>query len=236
MTTEQQLLIALNQLTEGAVISEALPASFRSEAFAEAAAAAHKENRSWVFSRDVQGLGIGEKITAGKKLSELALKIYVKEKKPRAKLREAALIPKKIQVAGVSGALPTDVEAIGEVRPESNTMRVRPAIPGFSIGHVNITAGTFGCLVRKTGDATSLYILSNSHVLADEGLGSPGDNVIQPGDIDGGSSPADNIAKLAEFVPFQFTATTFPNLVDAALAKVRRQDVTSAIRLIGVPK
>ncbi|MDQ6860244.1 MAG: S1 family peptidase, partial [Verrucomicrobiota bacterium] len=42
--------------------------------------------------------------------------------------------------------------------------------------------------------------------------------------------------KLAEFVPFQFTATTFPNLVDAALAKVRRQDVTSAIRLIGVPK
>lgn len=236
MTTEQQLLIALRQLTEGAVLGEVMPASFRTEAFAKEAAETHRENRSWVFSRSVQGLGIGEKITAGKKLSQLSLKVYVKDKKPRAKVRGAAVIPKTVEVAGVSGSLPTDVEAIGEVRPEANTTRVRPAIPGFSVGHVDITAGTFGCLVRKIGDAQTLYLLSNSHVLANEGLAELGDAIVQPGPLDGGTPSNGKIATLAQFVPFQFTSTTFPNRVDAAIAKVRRQDVTSAIRIIGVPK
>lgn len=236
MNTERQLLIALNLLTEGAVITEALPSALRTEAFATEAVATQRENRSWVFGQDIQGLGIGEKITEGEKLRQLALKVYVKEKKPLAKLRAARGVPKQVRVAGVPEALPTDVEAIGEMQPESNTTRVRPAIPGFGLGHPKVTVGTFGCLVRKTGDNTTLYILSNSHVLADEGLANVGDDIIQPGRADGGRSPADRIARLAEFVPFQFTATTFPNVVDAAIARVRTQDVTSAIRIIGVPK
>jgi hypothetical protein len=114
---------------------------------------------------------------------------------------------------------------------------MRPAIPGFGLGHLNVTVGTFGCLVRKRGNPAALYILSNSHVLADEGVGQIGDKIIQPGDADGGASPADVIAELAEWAPFQFTATGYPNLVDAAIAKVKQARlVTSAVRLIGVPK
>jgi len=41
-----------------------------------------------------------------------------------------------------------------------------------------------------------LYILSNSHVLADEGTGAVGDRVIQPGKYDGGAAPGDVIAEL----------------------------------------
>jgi hypothetical protein len=78
-------------------------------------------------------------------------------------------------------------------------------------------------------------VLSNSHVLADEGLASPGDDCLQPGDADGGAAPADVLGRLADFVPFQFTPTGFPNLVDAALARVKKAAVTSKIRLIGVP-
>jgi hypothetical protein len=112
---------------------------------------------------------------------------------------------------------------------------MRPAIPGFGLGHVKITVGTFGCLVRKKGQK-ALYILSNSHVLADEGTGRIGDHIIQPGDYDGGKA-ADLIAVLADWVPFQFTTTGYPNFVDAAIAKVKKAaDVTSAVRLIGVPK
>ncbi len=119
---------------------------------------------------------------------------------------------------------------------EPNTIRVRPAIPGFGVGHVNITVGTFGCLVRKKDDDETLYILSNSHVLADEGTGAVGDRVIQPGKCDGGAAPGDVIAELSQWIPFQFTSTGYPNTVDAAIAKVKNKaSVTSAIRLIGVP-
>jgi hypothetical protein len=236
MKLEQQLLIALDQLTEGTVTAKKLPPGFRTVAFVAEAVATHKTHRSWVLGHGIQGLGIAERTTNGKRLKELALKVYVDVKKPVSKLKGSTKVPKEVKVAGLEMPILTDVEAIGVVRPESNTARVRPAIPGFSIGHVDVSAGTFGCLVRKKGGAETLYVLSNSHVLANQGLGSPGDAVIQQARADGGSVPDDLIATLAEFVPFEFTETGFPNLVDAAIAKVKRdQDVTSAIRIIGVP-
>jgi hypothetical protein len=159
----------------------------------------------------------------------------VDKKKPKAKVKN--LVPKQVTVPGVPQPLPTDVEEIGVVTIEPNTMRVRPAIPGFSIGHVKITAGTFGCLVRKRDDDKTLYILSNSHVQANEGLGAKGDKILQPGKADGGKMPADILAELAEWVAFQFTAAGYPNLADAAIARVKTaKNVSSVIRLIGVPQ
>jgi hypothetical protein len=54
------------------------------------------------------------------------------------------------------------------------------AVPGSGLGHPDVTVGTFGCLVRKAGDE-GLFILSNSHVLANEGLARIGDPIVQPG-------------------------------------------------------
>jgi hypothetical protein len=178
-------------------------------------------------------VGIGPKVTDGKALDELALKIYVDEKKSEKEIDNP--VPKTVKLEGLKEPLPTDVEAIGKVVLEPNTSRVRPAIPGFSIGHVLITAGTFGCLVRKKRDERTLYILSNSHVLANGGIGAVGDRIIQPGRTDGGQFPQDVIATLDDWVRFQFTASGYPNFVDAAIARVKKRDVTSAIRQIGVP-
>ena len=171
------------------------------------------------------------------------LKIYVEKKLPESKLKTATLIPKEVKVEGFDEAFATDVEEIGKMKKESNTTRVRPAIPGFSVGLVGLAdAGTLGCLVKKAGDpdpepssTTTVFILSNSHVLADEGTATIGHKLLQPGEFDSGADPVDLIGKLDNFVPFNFSTTAFNNLVDAAIAAVKRNEVSSAIRLIGIP-
>jgi hypothetical protein len=146
-------------------------------------------------------------------------------------------VPEKVDLPGLAEPVFTDVEEIGKVLLESNTARHRPAMPGCGLGHPEVTVGTFGCLVRKQGQPDKLYVLSNSHVLANEGLGRAGDVIIQAGKFDGGVQPDDVLCELAEFVPFQFTEDDFPNLVDAAIAAVKNpSEVTSAVNLIGVPK
>jgi hypothetical protein len=133
------------------------------------------------------------------------------------------------------------------------------------LGHYQITAGTFGCLVRRGGER---FILSNNHVLADSNEGQQGDAVLQPGVSDGGTSD-DRIATLADYVPIDFgTApsecsiaewaarslnfvagafgsshqlqatkqTAGVNRVDAALARPLTEDlVSNEILYIGVP-
>lgn len=90
----------------------------------------------------------------------------------------------------------------------------RPVPIGISTGHPAITAGTIGARVT---DGSNVYALSNNHVYADENNASAGDSVIQPGRFDGGSSPADDIGTLANFVPIVFS-TSANNVVDAAIA------------------
>jgi hypothetical protein len=231
MATEKELRLALDMLTEG----EEAPTlqSPRAEALRTEAVRVRGKALPWTSEEGIQGFGIGPKITDAEQLDELVLKVYVEKKKPKSKVADP--VPKEVKIAGIEEKIATDVQEIGKVELESNTTKVRPAIPGFGLGHVNVTVGTFGCLVRKNGDENTLYILSNSHVLADEGVASPGDDIIQPGDLDGGAAPGDVLAHLDEFVPFEFTTISFPNLVDAAIAKVARSRVTSKIRLIGVP-
>lgn len=251
MANEKLLLQALDVLTEGKLSFPARAYKRAAKKLARTAAKkvepadlqveilrTRKSARSWTEGAGIQGVGIGKKVTDGQQLDELVLKVYVEKKKPKAKVKN--LVPKQINIPGIPEAISTDVEEIGVVAIEPNTTRVRPAIPGFSVGHVKITAGTIGCLVRKRGDDKTLYILSNSHVLANEGLAAVGDKILQPGKHDGGKISADVIAELAEladWVPFQFTTAGYPNLVDAAIAKVKLANhVTLAIRLIGVPQ
>lgn len=224
---QKDLLLALELIT-----SPELPRIARS--FAAEALKMQEKAKPWAMGKGIQGIGIAEKITDGQKLGVLAIKVYVEKKLPKSKLED--VVPKNLTVPGVEEKIETDIQEIGIVTKEPNTIRVRPAIPGFGVGHVNITVGTFGCLVRKKDDDETLYILSNSHVLADEGTGTVGDRVIQPGKYDGGAAPGDVIAELSQWIPFQFTSTGYPNTVDAAIAKVKNKaSVTSAIRLIGVP-
>jgi hypothetical protein len=146
----------------------------------------------------VVATGVGFKTTGGKKTPDLSIICSVTEKWPPSKLT------KKQIIASSFDGIPTDIIQTGIIRALARTDKVRPAPGGVSIGHVNITAGTLGCLVRKGNE---LFILSNNHVLANSNDAQTGDHIIQPGGYDGGSYPADHIADLYQFIPINFFNT-----------------------------
>jgi len=148
--------------------------------------------------RNVVACGIGYKVSRGIQTDELSLIISVTHK-----VHRSALAPEDLVPAEVDG-IRTDVVETGVLRAlEGPSDRWRPVVPpGVSVGHYRISAGTFGCLVRRGND---LFILSNNHVLANMNRGQPGDPILQPGTADGGTMD-DQIATLAEFVPLDFGA------------------------------
>ncbi|MFH1469913.1 MAG: trypsin-like peptidase domain-containing protein [Pseudomonadota bacterium] len=191
-------------------------------------------HRRWMRSRGVVAMGVAERITAGRKLRELAFKVYVQRKLPLAEV--SVPIPRELELEGLPN-LPVDIEQIGRIKLQSNSARVRPAIPGYSVGRRGDPAGTgtFGLVVRKRGTAGPLYLLSNSHVLAGSGMAAVGEAILQPGEADGGLLVRDTIGVLAEWVPFQFTADTFPNTVDVAIARLADAAASAAIAQLGLP-
>jgi len=212
--------------------------------------------------RNVVGVGLGYKISQGVNTGELSLIVSVTHKVDPDALTAEDLVPR------VLDGVKTDVVETGVLRafelgPRD---RWRPVVPpGVSIGHHDITAGTFGCLVRREEE---VYILSNNHVLADMNRGQQGDAILQPGAADGGTT-GDRVATLADYVPLDFgTAqpecpiaewsarllnyvagalgsshqlqvvkrTAGVNRVDAALARPLSPDlVTNEILYIGAP-
>ena len=119
---------------------------------------------------------------------------------------------------------------------ERLAQRIRPAEGGYSVGHFKITAGTIATCVYDilSGGSTNppshgigipprYYILSNNHVLANSNEGAVGDPILQPGPFDGGTAPADVIARLSRFIPITFDPpvprASHRNLVDAAIAE-----------------
>lgn len=202
---------------------------------------------------NVVGVAVSLKMTGGKPTKKWSLTVLVEKKEPKAKVAKASLVP--AQLEGVQ----TDVVEVGKILPLLFTARVRPAPPGYSIGHHNITAGTFGCLVRdirrccckleKDSCCTptreeclaDYLILSNNHVLADSNEGKAGDLILQPGSFDGGIFPADGVAMLERFEPITFGPTgKFPgryNLVDAAVARPTfSRTVTASILGLVIPQ
>lgn len=151
-----------------------------------------------LFKRqNVVACGLGYKTSEGQTTSELSLIVSVTQKVPREQLMPQDIIPKSLE-----GML-TDVVETGRIRaqmPEDPRGRFRPAQPGISIGHRDITAGTFGLLVQRNG---APLILSNNHVLADSNAAQIGDPIYQPGPADGGTK-SDRIAALTEFAPLDF--------------------------------
>jgi hypothetical protein len=96
------------------------------------------------------------------------------------------------------GGVQTDVVETGLIFAlQDPTQKMRPARPGVSLGHYQITAGTFGCLVQRNGQ---VFILSNNHILANSNKAQQGDAILQPGPHDGGTT-ADQIGTLEQFIP-----------------------------------
>ncbi len=203
---------------------------------------------------NVVGLGIGVKWKNGQPTGEPALLVLVAQKLEKGQLSSADLVPAKL------ADMQTDVLAIGypfaggseSLQAGSQTLakRSRPARGGWSVGHVNITAGTIATCVydllpggtvsppaHGIGIPPKFYILSNNHVLANSNAGSPGDPILQPGPFDGGTDPADRIAMLSRFIPITLDPPVpraqHQNLVDAAVAEGEFYDLDREIYWIG---
>ena len=166
------------------------------------------------FRRDpnVLGMAIGQRIVGGEVTGVPALVVYVARKLPAWLLPSARELPRRIPADG--GWVEVDVVETGSISTLAFTARERPAPSGISIGHSASTGGTLGCLVVDETDG-SLCILSNNHVLANENAAAIGDAILQPGSLDGGRSPADDIARLKRFAPLAADG----NIVDAAIAQ-----------------
>jgi len=171
---------------------------------AELAAQAKQVKSAYAYEilsrRNVVGVGLGYKISGEVKTDELSLVVSVTHKVAPSVLSSEDLVPR------VLDGVRTDVVETGVLRAFQSGPRDRwrPVVPpGTSIGHYHITAGTFGCLVRR---GEEIFILSNNHVLADTNNGRPGDIILQPGPADGGTAD-DRIATLADYVPLDFGTT-----------------------------
>ncbi|MBP1759272.1 MAG: hypothetical protein H6Q63_189 [Firmicutes bacterium] len=180
----------------------------------------------------VTGVGHGFKEVGGIPTDKEAIIVLVNKKLSSDQLTSNQLVPQSIN------GIVTDVIEVGEFKTYSQkivegiaeeynlqevkrTSRIRPAVPGVSIGHYQVTAGTFGAVVYDSSTGQPL-ILSNNHILANasngnDGRAKIGDPILQPGKIDGGSNYYNIIAKLTRYI----TLDEYPavNQIDCALAK-----------------
>ncbi|OLC01090.1 MAG: hypothetical protein AUH30_00905 [Candidatus Rokubacteria bacterium 13_1_40CM_68_15] len=177
--------------------------------------------------QNVVGVGLGTKITKGKVTRQRCVRFYVERK------LGATAIPPEFMLPPVVNGVPTDVIETGRflALPAAvpiEQRRLRPASPGCSIGFQFtgakagfVMAGTLGAVVAA---GSVRYILSNNHVLADENSLPVGSAIFQPGLLDHGKVPTDEIARLTRFVPLK---TGSANAIDAAIAEVL---VTKSVR------
>ena len=231
---------------------ETIEAAEELEETARIAEVQDEQEATLLALENVVGVAAGLKEKEGKPTRTWSLTVFVEQKIPKDEVPKASLVEPEYD------GVPTDVVEVGEIEALPFTGRVRPALPGYSIGHKDITAGTFGCLVRDirrcccnpekdcgcnpTGEECpgDYLILSNNHVLANLNEGEPGDLILQPGAIDGGVFPSDGCATLERFEPIQlsgFRQSPGYNLVDAAVARpLSSRDVTASIIGLLMPR
>ena len=189
----------------------------------------------------IQAVAVGYKQTGGQITDQPAITVFVTRKVPARYLATSGVVPSRIIIPdptkdGKPFEVITDVFESGYYSIHPYTAMNRPAQGGDSIGHVDISAGTFGCVVQdlkalKEEKKEEMVILSNNHVLANSNDASIGDPVLQPGPYDGGNL-THKIGELKRFVPINFSKEEC-NYVDAAIASANCKDISFDIHDIG---
>ena len=169
-------------------------------------------------AQNVVGVGVGTKFSEGKETSTQCVRFYVEQKIGKAALSAKQLLPTEVD------GLPTDVIVTGKFQKmntaSDNKLKRRPVRPGTSIGFKIpppkdnfVMAGTFSAVVTKGGKK---FILSNNHVLAENGVVALGAAIFQPGLLDGGNEATDQVAALSQFIQIM---PNVMNKVDCAIAE-----------------
>jgi endonuclease G, mitochondrial len=162
-----------------------------------------KESAHFLQQENITSIGIGYKIKGGKPTKELSIQFTVSRKVAPEGIESigSVEIPKSFTINGVE--FPTDVIqrsydlSAREVKLEAVPKRkiaINPVIPGVSIGHPKISAGTAGCVVYDASNGAP-FILSNWHVLQGAN-GEIGDSIVQPGSHDDNRVDRNVVGKL----------------------------------------
>jgi hypothetical protein len=151
----------------------------------------------------VHGIGIGYKHTGDERTDQLALVVHVHRKLPKTDIQAGRVVPERLQFFSQGDkrevTVVTDVREVPPPVPEVRCepcnvdfgQRVRPVPGGYSVGLSNQPGGTLGGWVWDEAN-DQMTLISNEHVLG----GILGDTVIQPSIGDGGSFPADDLARV----------------------------------------
>jgi hypothetical protein len=152
------------------------------------------------------------------------VKVYLAEPGIVAFPRFVAGVEVVTEVTGRFMALPAEA---GSEAVDPTGSFARPVPIGVSTGHGNVTAGTIGARVT---DGERTFALSNNHIFAANNGARTGDNLLQPGVVDGGRDPADVIGTLHDFEPLRFCRAMMcdMNQIDAAIALTTTDDVGSS--------
>jgi len=182
---------------------------------------------------NITSVGLGYKVTDGKRTDRLSLQFTVGQKIGLEALETAPTrrIPDRITANGLT--FDTDVverefkphPVVQETSAKSvRKRRIDPLRPGVSIGHVRSTAGTLGCIVQEFGSGEP-RLLSNWHVLQGES-GELGDQIAQPGPYDDNRVPQNVCAVLVR---------SFLGLAgDCAIGRLTARTATEEILDLGV--
>ncbi len=174
-----------------------------------------KHAMRYLKDANIVGMAIGKKIRNSIDTNNPCISFLVEKKLSKDELTDVQLLPSEIEELGIR--VKTDVIESGSFWAlQVNTVKERPARPGASIGHQNITAGTFGAIAKDNTNQQNV-ILSNNHVLSNVNDASVGDEILQPGPYDGGIYPNDVLGTLIRFEPINFEEGQ--NLIDAAICQ-----------------
>lgn len=207
------------------------PFDYSQASFEAALAAQQQVTDEWLAKEGVVGTAIG---VDGK--GNAVLKVYLTRP-------GIALFPNFVAVE--DGAVRVVHEVTGEFRALPSGERLappagvnakdgdgvdptkgfpRPVPIGVSTGHGKVTAGTIGA---RATDGEQTFALSNNHIFAANNGGQTGDNLLQPGVVDGGQDPDDVIGTLHDFEPIEFCRAMLcpANTLDAAIALTTADDV-----------
>ena len=185
----------------------------------------------------VTHVSVGLKETGGRVTDQLAIRVYVDEKKPSGELRPTERVP-----ADVEG-VPTDVNVVETYDFTADNARYRPIKGGIRITNrivdlndtgmgTTIHRGTLGCIATYDADGSPV-LLSNWHVLTGN-TGRKGDRVFQPPPsvvppaelADLPLRPTDDTDSIAKILDYKIT-----DKVDGAIARI---DVSSWCRCCGI--
>lgn len=180
----------------------------------EAIAALDTVRRKWLRRPGVTAVDVGFKIHDDKLSDDVSVRVHVARKIPVAELassevfNESGKTPKKV------GGFPVDVieanyapaTALAEpmalddadedaIAGLERTTTFDPLIGGISCGNPRVTAGTLGAIVFDRSTCQPM-ILSNWHVLAGASAAAVGEDILQPGRIDGGTQVVATLTRM----------------------------------------